>query len=138
MEGLENLRYLLQEGGYIMCKPDLKDGYYCVPLQESSRKYVRFCWSRSLNEFLCLCFSLGPAPWIFTKLFKILIGILRRINIRMVIYLDNMFLMGYSIEEMSLCPDTVIFLLQHLGFVINWKKSVLTPVQEIEFSGAKN
>ena len=31
--------------------------------------------------------------------------------------------------------DTVIFLLQHLGFVINWKKSVLTPVQEIEFLG---
>ena len=29
--------------------------------------------------------------------------------------------------------DTVIFLLQHLGFVINWKKSVLTPEQEIEF-----
>ena len=32
-----------------------------------------------------------------------------------------------------MCRDTVIFLLEHLGFVINWKKSVLTPVQEIEF-----
>ena len=31
--------------------------------------------------------------------------------------------------------DTVIFLLQNLGFIINWKKSVLTPVQEIEFLG---
>ena len=138
IEGLQNLRYLIQQRGYIMCKPDLEDGYYCVPLQESSRNYVRFCWSGNLNKFLCLCFSLGPAPRIFTKLFKIPIGILRRINIRIVIYLDDMLLMGYSIEEISLCRDTVIFLLQHLGFVINWKKSVLTPVQEIKFSGAKN
>ena len=48
-----------------------------------------------------------------------------------------MLLIGHSIEELSMCCDTVIFLLQHLGFVINWKKSVLTPVQEIEFLGLK-
>ena len=29
----------------------------------------------------------------------------------------------------------MIFLLQHLGFVINLKKCVLGPVQEIEFLG---
>ena len=33
--------------------------------------------------------------------------------------------------------DTVIFFLQNLGFIINWKKSVLTAVQEIEFLGLK-
>ena len=53
----------------------------------------------------------------------------------MIIYLDDMLLMGHSIEEIRMCRNTVIFLLQHLGFVINWKKSVLTPVQEIEFLG---
>ena len=40
-------------------------------------------------------------------------------------------------EELSMCCDTVIFLLQHLGFVINWKKAVLAPMQEIEFLGLK-
>ena len=44
---------------------------------------------------------------------------------------------GHSIEEISIFCDTVIFLFQHLGFVINWKKSVLTPVQHIEFLGLK-
>ena len=38
---------------------------------------------------------------------------------------------------MNMCRDTVIFLLQNLGFVINWKKSVLTPVLEIEYLGLK-
>ena len=36
-----------------------------------------------------------------------------------------------------MCRDTVILLLQRLGFVINWKKSILIPVQEIEFLGLK-
>ena len=39
------------------------------------------------------------------------------------------------LEEILMNRGTVIFLLQHLGFVINWKKSVLTPVQEIAFLG---
>ena len=55
----------------------------------------------------------------------------------MVIYLDNMLLVGHSTEEIITCRDTVIFLLQHLGFVIIWKTSVSTPVQEIEFVGLK-
>ena len=135
-EGLQNLRYLLQEGDYI-CKLDLKDAYYCVPLQKNSRKYVRFRWSGNLCKFPCLCFGLVPAPRIFTKLLKIPIAILRRIIIKTVIYLDGMLLMGHSIEEINMCRNTVIFLLQHLGFVINSKKSVLTPVQEIEFLGLK-
>ena len=116
-----------------MCKLDLKDVCYCVLLQKNSRKYIWFRCSGNLYEFLCLYFSFGPAPRIFTKLLKIPIEILRRINIRMIIYLDVMLLMGDSIEEISMCHDTVIFLLQHLGFVISWKKSVLTPVQEMEF-----
>ena len=33
--------------------------------------------------------------------------------------------------------DTVIFLMQHLGFSINWKKSTLTSMQEIEFLDLK-
>lgn len=39
MEGLQNLRYLFQ-GGYCLCKLDLKDAYYCVLFQKNSRKYI--------------------------------------------------------------------------------------------------
>ena len=120
-----------------MYKLNLKDAYYRVPLLKNLRKYVWFRSSGTLYEFLCLCLGLGPVPRIFTKLLKIPITILRRINIKMLIYLDDMLLMGHSIEEISMCRDTVIFLLQYLGYVINWKKSVLTPVQKIEFLGLK-
>ena len=118
MEGLQNLKYLLQEGDCI-CKLDVKDAAcYSVPLQKNFRKYVRFRWSGNLYEFLYPCFGLGPTPRIFTKLLKILIAVLRRINIRMIIYLDDMLVMGHSIEEISMSRDTKILLLQHLCF---WK-----------------
>ena len=136
MEGLHYLKYQSQEGDY-MCKLDLKDAYFCVPLSQTSRRFVRFHWSGNLYEFLCLCFGLGPAPRIFTKLLKIPMAILRRINIRIIIYIDDMLIMSQTIEEMLMIRDTVIFLLQHLGLIINLDKSVLIPVQDIEFLGLR-
>ena len=46
-----------------------------------------------------------------------------------------MLLIGHKIEETLMAIDTVIFLLQQLGFVLNLKKPVLTPTQRIEFLG---
>ena len=109
----------------IIC--NLKDAYYCLPLQKSSRKYFWFHCSGNLYEFSCLCFDLRPVPRIFTKLLKISNAILRRINI-MVIYLNDRLLICHSMKEISMCRYTVMFWLKHLGFLINWKKSVLTAV----------
>ena len=43
--------------------------------------------------------------------------------------------MGSTLTEILMAKDTLIFLLQHLGFVINLKKPVLHPVKQIEFLG---
>ena len=134
MEGLHLLKVMLQEKDY-MCKVDLKDAYFCIPLHQTARKYVRFQWKGNIYQFLCLCFGLGPAPRLFTKLLKIPIALMRRLNVRIIIYLDDMLLMCQSVEKMLLARDTLLFLLQHLGFVINQTKSQLTPVQKIEFLG---
>ena len=55
--------------------------------------------------------------------------------IRVITYLDYLLILGNSMSEIFLARDSVIFLLQHLGFVINLKKCVLDPAQEIEFLG---
>ena len=118
-----------------MCKLDLKDAYFSVPLHKDSRKLIRFLWSGNLYEFLCLCFGLGPAPKIFKKILKVPMALLRRLNIKVIIYFDDMIMMASSVESLLTARDTVIYLLQHLGFVINLKKSVLVPTQKIEFLG---
>ena len=100
-------------------------------------KYLRFPWQGSLYEFLCLCFGLGPAPRIFTKLIKIPITLVRRLNVRLIIYLDDILVMGSSLEEIMMSRDTLIFVLQNLGFVINFQKSVLNPSHQIQFLGVE-
>ena len=74
-----------------------------------------------------------PSTNIFTKLLKIPVSELRRLNILIMIYLDDMLLIGHTIEATLIARDTLILLLQQLGFVLNLKKSVLTPKQRIEF-----
>ena len=118
-----------------MCKIDLKGAYFIVPLDKSCRHLVRFLWEGNLYEFLCQCFDLGPVPRDFTKILKVPISLLRRLNIRILIYLDDMLLMSQLIERLLVARDTVIFLLQHLGYVINFKKSVMELVQTIEYLG---
>ena len=46
------------------------------------------------------------------------------------IYLEDMLLIGHTIEETLMTRDTVIFLLQQLGVVLNLKKSVLKPTAD--------
>ena len=89
----------------------------------------------SLYEFLCLCFGFGPAPRLFTKSVKVPVSILRKLYIRIIVYLDDFLILGKTLEETILSRDTVIYLLQNLGFVINLKKAVLHPTQRTEFLG---
>ena len=83
--------------------------------------------------FFCLCFGLGSAPQIFTKLLGISISPLIKINIRVKIYLDDMFIVSHTIKEAQMSRDTVIYLLQNWGFIINIMKSILHTLQKIEF-----
>ena len=75
------------------------------------------------------------SPLIFTKLMKVPISLLWRLNLCLIIYLDNMLIMARSVQELIFHRDTVIYLLHNLGFVLNLKKSVLEPSQKIEFLG---
>ena len=134
MEGLFLLKEMLLPGDK-MCKIDLKDAYFAIPLSVKSRKYVRFQWKGLLYEFCCLCFGLSPAPLVFTKLLKVPISLLRKLNVRIVIYFDDMLLMVSSLEDLLVARDTLIFILQHLGFLINVKDSCLEPKSTLEFLG---
>ena len=55
--------------------------------------------------------------------------------IRTITFLEDLLIFGNTMEEILVARDSVIFLLQHLEFVINFKKCVLEPTQEIQFLG---
>ena len=134
MEGLFLLKEMLLPGDK-MCKIDLKQPYFAIPLSLKSRKYVRFQWKGLLYKFCCLCFGLSPATLVLTKLLKVSISLLRKLNVRIIIYFDNMLLIASSIEDLLMAADTLIFILQHLGSLINITKSCLEPTSTLEFLG---
>ncbi|XP_048259405.1 uncharacterized protein LOC125384396 [Haliotis rufescens] len=134
MESLSLLKDVIQENAY-MCKLDLKDAYFSIPIARHQRKFLRFQWKGRLFQFLCLPFGLAPAPRTFTKLLKPVVSIARRAGIRLIIYLDDMILFAHSPESLVRCRESLLYLLKNLGFIINKEKSVLVPCQNLNFLG---
>ena len=134
MESLADLKDIIRQNDW-MVKLDLKDAFLSVPLGEPMGKYTRFSWEGNLFQCMTLMFGLAPAPRIFTKLLKVPISVLRRLQIRVIIYIDDMLLFAQSQEDILTARDSAIYLLQALGLTINWGKSTLTPNQKVEYLG---
>ena len=132
MEGLFLLKEILQKNDY-MYKIDLKDAYFAVSLHSSSQKHIRLKWKGNVYQFLCLCFGLSSAPRVFTKLMKILISVMRKLNVRLIIFLDDILIMASTKKKLIQARDTPIFPLQTLELLVNKNKSVLHPCQILQF-----
>ena len=134
MENLETVRYLVREGDWFI-KIDLKDAYLTVPVHDSQKKFLRVSWRGRIYQFGCMAFGLSPAPRIFTKIVKVVVAFLRRRGIRLVVYLDDFFIMSETEEGARKGLRITVGLLESLGFLINWEKSVTTPSKVMEYLG---
>ena len=56
-------------------------------------------------------------------------------GIRLVIYLDDILVLHQSMEELAQLTPLICQLFEALGLVVNRKKSILTPHQNLEFLG---
>ena len=134
MEGIHMLRDLLRKEDYLV-KMDLKDAYFTVPVWKNHQKFLRFVWKETMYEFACLPFGLSSAPRVFTKLMKPVVAQLRKQGIRLIIYLDDILIMAETETLAKQYAQTTCNLLETLGFVINFQKSILVPSKEMEFLG---
>ena len=69
METLETIRTSLQQGEWVT-SIDFKDAYFHIPIQEQSRKYLRFHVQGQTYQFKALPFGLSTAPLEFTVIAK--------------------------------------------------------------------
>jgi len=114
---------------------DLENAYFLIPMDESSSKYLRFIFQGQCFEFLCLPFGLNVAPQVFTKILKPVVKYLRNRGFTSVIYLDDILLIGSSRQACAENIKASISLLESLGFIINYRKSMLEPRRRVEFLG---
>ena len=134
MEGMQMLSSMLQNGDW-MCTLDLKYAYFCVAVGQNHQKYLRFLWNNQMYQYKSIPFGLGSAPRTFTKLLKLVVVLLRRLGIRLIIYLDDLIFFNQSRVSLEKDRDSAIWLLQQLGFVINWEKSNLMAQQCVVYLG---
>ena len=117
-----------------MCKLTGFEG--CILFNSNKFCIQKICSVSLVKETLRVSLHLfwnKPSTKNFYKItLKTPVSVLRRLNILIIMYLDDMFLTGYSTKETLMARNTVIFLLQQLGFVLNLKKSVLIPTQGID------
>ena len=124
----------LQNGRFALLEiPSRKKRFF---LQDRSERCLFLSATMHELKKVCEIFLIGkslrvslPLFWIRAcpqDIFKTIkgtnIALPRRLNIRLVIFVDDILLMGRRLEEIVMSRDTLIFLLQHLGFVLNLKK----------------
>lgn len=134
IEDLRTVLKLISEGDF-MCTIDLKDAYLLIKIDPQSRKYLGLTWKKKLYEFNVVPFGYNRAPYIFTKLIKQIVRLLRLAGFLLPVYLDDFFLLGRNNEECLNNTKTTKKLLIALGFIINEGKSKLIPSVSCKYLG---
>ena len=114
---------------------DICDAYLHVPMHQAVRKYLRFVVNNKVYQFTCLPFGLATSPREFTKLLRPVIVLLRQRGVKLHVYLDDWLICADTPEPTQLHAQTIISVLQFLGWIVNFEKSDLTPSQEFQFIG---
>ncbi|CAL8101581.1 unnamed protein product [Orchesella dallaii] len=134
MKSITMLRDILRKGMW-MCKLDLKDAYFTIPVKHEHRKFLQFEWGGVTYQFTCLPFGLSSAPFAFTKITKPIVAVLRQEGILLIIYLDDVFVTNTDKDSTKTSIDRAVQLFESAGFIINYERSVLNPVQKLEYLG---
>ena len=140
METLDSCLTSLKTGMYAI-KIDLKDAYFQVMVHPAYRKYLRIAVEHKTVkytlQFRVLPFGLSSSPYAFTKICTRIGQHLRENGVQVFQYLDDWILYSQDRAQLRLHTDWTLGLLKQLGVVINYKKSILTPTQNVEFLGSR-
>lgn len=116
-----------------MASVDLEKAYYSISIHKESRKYLRFMLDGSTFEYSSLPFGLSSAPYIFTRLMKVVFANLRCSGFSSMFYLDDCLLISPTMEDCYQYISATTSLSQKCGFTISWEKSYLMPNKKLDF-----
>ena len=134
METPETIRTSLQQGEWVT-SIDFTDAYFHVPIQEQSRKYLRFRVQGQTYQFKALPFGLSTAPLEFTVIAKEVKLMAMHRGIRIHQYLDDWLVRAKSHPVCLQHTRNLLKICQDLGWLVNMEKSELEPKQVFDFVG---
>ena len=134
METPEMIWTSLQTGEWVT-SIDFKDAYFHIPIQNRSRKYLRFHVEGKTYQFKALLFGLSTAPLEFTVVAKEIKLMALQQGIRIHQYLDDWLVRATSRQICLNHTRALVSLCQDLGWVVILEKSELEPKQVFDFVG---
>lgn len=109
---------------------DLQDAFFHISIVPAHRKFLSFAISDHHYQFKALPFGLASVPCIFTKIMVTVVSLLHSLGITVSPYIYDWLFVADS--EAVLTQVAISLNLHHsLGIRVNWKKSHLTPTQDI-------
>ena len=120
METPETIRTSPQQGEWVT-SIDFKDTYFHIPIQEQSRKYLRFHVQGKTYQFKALPFVLSIAPIEFTVVAKEVKLMAIHKGIRIHQYLDNWLLRARSHQICLQHTQVLLKMCQQLGWLVNFE-----------------
>ena len=130
MEDKETIKSLINHNDFFV-SIDLKDAFHSIALHPDSKKLTVFEFDGKRYCYNVLPFGLTSSPRIFTKILKPVIAFLRSSGIKITHYLDDILICADSYEKCLSHLKKSLDLLTSLGYIINYKKSVLIPTKTI-------
>ena len=134
MLSLKEVKLLLPVG-YWTTSIDTTDGYWHVPISPNKRPYLGFHYRGTDWQFRAMPFGLNIAPRTFTKLMSHAVREMALVGIWCLPYLDDLLIVAPTKEKCLLHTQIALQILNRLGFIVNEKKSRLTPAQVFPWLG---
>ncbi len=114
---------------------DFKHAYYSVRISRQYRKYLRFYWNGKTYQFTVMAQGLCTAPRDYTKMLKPAFAFLRNKGFTVLGYIDDTIFIEEDKNFLVQALRAATHLFDELGLTISIPKSVLMPVQRIEYPG---
>ncbi len=96
---------------------------------------MRFIWGGQAYQFVVMAQGLCTAPRAYTKMLKPVFAFLRKLGFTVLGYIDDTIFIERSADDIMRSLRAATKLFDELGMTISVKKSVLHPVQKIEYLG---
>jgi hypothetical protein len=126
MDTIKEAARMIQPNDYLV-SIDLSDAFLHVGLHPDSRKFLRLKWKGQVYQYCTTAFGLATSPFVFTKVCKPILEYFRSQGFQISAYLDDWILAADTKDLAQQQVNTVVTLLQQLGWLVNFRKSVLTP-----------
>ena len=120
---------------YFTCSIDLKDGYWHVPVTPKLRPFLGFRYGARTFHYRAMPFGLNVAPRAFTKVVFEAMKLVAREGVWALPYLDDILIISDSVTRNERDVAVTRDIMERLGFMINEKKSRLTPAQRFQWLG---